>query len=99
MLKVAEQVDKEENENNQDGEGQEGEEGELEREDEGENEENKSQEAIQDAKDAYSSVSRPGGVSQVSASKSVVSSLQHQLDEERFARIKLEKDLASLQRI
>jgi len=45
--------------------------------------------------EAYSSVSR-APQSQVSGTRSVVSSLQKQLDEERFARIKLEKDLQSL---
>lgn len=48
--------------------------------------------------EAYSSVSR-APQSQVSGTRSVVSSLQKQLDEERFARIKLERDLQSLQRI
>ena len=47
--------------------------------------------------DAFSSVSRAQGSTYTSQSK--INSLQQQLDEERFARIKLEKDLASLQRI
>lgn len=51
---------------------------------------------VQEApEEAYSSVSR-APQSQVSGTRSVVSSLQKQLDEERFARIKLERDLASL---
>ena len=47
--------------------------------------------------DTFSSVSRAQGSTYTSQSK--INSLQQQLDEERFARIKLEKDLASLQRI
>ena len=47
--------------------------------------------------DAFSSVSKAQGSTYTSQSK--INSLQQQLDEERFARIRLEKDLASLQRI
>ena len=47
--------------------------------------------------EAFSSVSRAQGSTYTSQSK--INSLQQQLDEERFARIRLEKDLASLQRI
>ena len=73
MLKVAEQMDKEENqnENEKDGEGQEGE---GEQEGDGELEENNSQEAIQEAPhDLYSSVSRAAGSQYTS--KTIISSL------------------------
>ena len=101
MLKVAEQMEEEQKEKQeQDAEvEQEGsKEGSPEREREAELESIEvSAPASEIQPEAYSSVSKAQGSTYTSQSK--INSLQQQLDEERFARIRLEKDLASLQRI
>ena len=98
MLKVAEQMEEEQKEKEleQDAEREGSREGSLERA--GELEEVEVTAPVSEVQpDVFSSVSRAQGSTYTSQSK--INSLQQQLDEERLARVKLEKDLMGLQRI